>query len=139
MIYQLGLLTFFATFSAAETRWTDLLHLLSSVSPKGKLEDFHFCGIPTERISTFALPFLDVSEENTQFIQLQIHRHSKSCKKKGKEICRFVFPLPPMKETMILEHFDSNPIGDAVKTSKQSYKKVLEVMKSLAKDETSQM
>ena len=35
-------------------------------------------------------------------VNLQTHRHSKTCKKKGQEICRFNFPLPPMPHTMIL-------------------------------------
>ncbi|XP_053403150.1 uncharacterized protein LOC123564956 [Mercenaria mercenaria] len=212
VINQLGLPTFFATFSAAETRWTDLLALLckkngknfteddiadlswmekcdliqknpttcarhfhyrtqlflnnilrSSVSPIGKLEDYFIrvefqqrgsphlhClfwakdapvyGIDSdEKVIKFIgmniTTSSDVEDKSMQYIQLQVHRHSKSCKKKGKEICRYGFPLPPMKETKILEPFDSTTNKDVLKTSKQNYEKVMKVMKTLAKDE----
>ncbi|XP_033746958.1 uncharacterized protein LOC117332184 [Pecten maximus] len=41
-------------------------------------------------------------------IELQVHKHSKTCKKKGKAICRFGFPLPPLQQTMILEPLEEN-------------------------------
>ncbi|XP_062614811.1 uncharacterized protein LOC134276593 [Saccostrea cucullata] len=34
---------------------------------------------------------------------LQVHKHSQTCKKRGKAVCRFGFPLPPLEETLILE------------------------------------
>ena len=46
---------------------------------------------------------LDVNEEEKPFVEFQKHKHSKTCRKKGKAICRFGFPLPPMSCTMILE------------------------------------
>ena len=37
-------------------------------------------------------------------VNLQMHRHAKTCKKKNeKNICRFNFPLPPVQQTMILK------------------------------------
>ena len=38
-----------------------------------------------------------------ELVNLQLHRHAKSCKKQGHKICRFNFPLPPMPRTLILE------------------------------------
>ena len=32
----------------------------------------------------------------------QIHQHMQSCQKKGKAVCQFHFPKPPMKKTKIL-------------------------------------
>ena len=43
------------------------------------------------------------SDELTDLVNLQRHRHSKTCKKKGHNVCRFNFPLAPMSRTMILE------------------------------------
>ena len=34
-----------------------------------------------------------------ELINLQMHRHAKTCKKKGNKICRFNFPLPPMAKS----------------------------------------
>lgn len=36
-------------------------------------------------------------------INYQLHRHAQTCRKKGKDTCRFGFPIPPMKSTEILE------------------------------------
>lgn len=41
-----------------------------------------------------------------QLIDLQVHTHSKTCKKGGKAVCRFGFPLPPLRSTMLLEPLD---------------------------------
>lgn len=32
------------------------------------------------------------------------HRHARTCRKKGKAICRFNFPFPPMPSTVILQY-----------------------------------
>lgn len=39
-------------------------------------------------------------------VELQVHKHSKTCKKGGKTVCRFGFPLPPLPKTMLLEPLD---------------------------------
>ena len=44
--------------------------------------------------------------ELTKMIELQIHKHSKKCKKGGKAVCRFGFPLPPLPKRMLLEPLD---------------------------------
>ncbi|XP_061190534.1 uncharacterized protein LOC133198460 [Saccostrea echinata] len=43
-----------------------------------------------------------------QLVELQVHKHSKTCKKgsNGKSVCRFGFPLPPLPKTMLLEPLD---------------------------------
>ena len=46
------------------------------------------------------------SNEMEDLINLQMHRHAKTCKKAGQKICRFNFPLPPMPRTMILTPLD---------------------------------
>lgn len=37
-----------------------------------------------------------------------MHKHSQTCKKGGKDVCRFGFPLPPLEKTMILEPLDAD-------------------------------
>ena len=43
---------------------------------------------------------------NADFVNLQLHRHAKTCKRKGKNICTFHFPIFPMPLTMILKPLD---------------------------------
>ncbi|XP_062614791.1 uncharacterized protein LOC134276564 [Saccostrea cucullata] len=50
-----------------------------------------------------------LQENNSQMkclVELQVHKHSKTCKKGGKSVCRFGFPLPPLPKTMLLEPLD---------------------------------
>jgi hypothetical protein len=39
--------------------------------------------------------------------EAQTHKHSRTCRKKGQSICRFHYPLPPMKQTTILEPLEN--------------------------------
>lgn len=48
------------------------------------------------------------NEQISQLVNYQTHRHARTCKKKGKNICRFNFPLPPMPKTTILLPLDQN-------------------------------
>ena len=43
----------------------------------------------------------DVPEEHAEFLQYQQHQHSTTCRKKGKAVCRFGFPIPPIGKTCI--------------------------------------
>ena len=45
----------------------------------------------------------DQSDEMRELVNLQTHRHAKTCKKGGHKICRFNFPLPPVPRSEILE------------------------------------
>lgn len=38
-----------------------------------------------------------------ELINYQTQRHARTCRKKGRAICRFNFPLPPMPSTRILD------------------------------------
>ena len=43
---------------------------------------------------------------NADLVNVQLHRHAKTCKRKGQNICRFNFPIFPMPSTMILKPLD---------------------------------
>ena len=47
-----------------------------------------------------------MSQENEEYLQYQKHKHSKTCQKKGKPVCRFGHPIPPMRKTSILLPFE---------------------------------
>ena len=42
------------------------------------------------------------NEKTANLVSLQSHKHSRTCRKKGKPICRFGFPLPPLPRTLLL-------------------------------------
>ena len=49
---------------------------------------------------------------NADLVNLQLHRHAKTCKRKGKNICRFNFPIFPMPSTMILKPLDLSNLDE---------------------------
>ena len=103
--------------------------LKSNCEPIGKLRDFFYRvefqqrgsphihmlvwieNAPTleksseEEIVKFVDKYLTCSvndAETAHLVELQTHKHSRTCRKKGKAICRFGFPLPPLPRTMLL-------------------------------------
>ena len=77
----------------------------------------------------------DVPEEYKQYLALQKHKHSKSCRKGGtKPICRFGFPIPPMSKTMILEPLDPDTDTDL---HSKNFKNVQKVLKEIDGEEMS--
>ena len=56
-------------------------------------------------------------------VDLQTHKHSKTCRKKGKAVCRFGFPLPPLRKTVLLEPLDLD-----VDKYKKKYDKIQDKM-----------
>ena len=64
-----------------------------------------------EEIIQFVDNYLTCSTDDGEIgelVELQSHKHSKSCRKKGKAICRFGFPLPPLPRTMLLHPLDED-------------------------------
>lgn len=60
-------------------------------------------------------------------INYQTHRHARTCRKKGKPVCRFNFPMPPLPKTMILSpHLD-------VETSQheKNYQKIVDTLNNM--------
>lgn len=194
MIRQLGLPTWFMSLSAADTRWHDLLNILSQINnghtlskvdtdamswmektklvqkdpvscvryfdhrvqefintvlksnhePLGKVVDYfyrvefqqrgsphihmlvwientpHYKSHSVEEVTEFIDKYVSCDRDvDEQLVKLQVHKHSKSCRKKEKAVCRFGFPLPPMKNTTILE-----PLNDVDK--KKQFKALFE-------------
>ncbi|VDI66528.1 Hypothetical predicted protein [Mytilus galloprovincialis] len=70
--------------------------------------------------------------ENDSLVNLQVHKHSKTCRKKGHPICRFGFPLPPMKATVILEPLGEN---DDIEKYKAIYKEIQNEINTLHNSE----
>ena len=71
-----------------------------------------YCVDSEEDVLAYVDKHVSCSHEETQqleeLVNLQMHKHSKTCRKKGEPICRFGFPLPPMPNTVILEPLDDD-------------------------------
>ena len=67
-----------------------------------------------------------------ELINLQLHRHAKTCRKKGRDICRFNFPLLPMPSTMILQPLDLCNLKDKeIEHLKANLKKITDLLNSM--------
>ena len=205
MIRQLGIPTWFCSFSAAETKWHSLLRMLGSIihgrqysehdisnltshekckliksdpvtcaryfdhrvqiflttvlqsdsHPIGSIKDYFYRvefqqrGSPhihmliwvenapsksTHSHNTI-VSFIDSyitcekNEEMKKLINYQTHRHARTCRKKGKAICRFGFPIPPMKSSVILTGLDADFVGHA--KAKKDYDMIMNELEKM--------
>lgn len=72
--------------------------------------------------------------EIPDLVNYQTHRHSRTCRKKGKSICRFNYPIPPMLETKILVPLDKNQENITptfIAESKNRYEKICKKLNDL--------
>ncbi len=73
----------------------------------------------------------------TDLVNLQRHKHSKTCKKRGHAVCRFNFPLPPMPRTMILEPLCETDLDENVADIlKKALERIRTLLDSIKADET---
>ncbi|XP_053405183.1 uncharacterized protein LOC128558914 [Mercenaria mercenaria] len=104
-----------------QQRGSPHIHMIAWVQNSPKYNE---CSV--SEITAYVDQYLKSSSDNadmTDLIQLQIHQHSRSCKKKDVRKCRFGFPLPPLPETMVLE-----PLESDVDKYKKLYEKIQEKM-----------
>ena len=47
-----------------------------------------------------------------ELINYQTHRHARTCRKQGKTVHCFNFPIPPMKKIIILQPLDDSSVCD---------------------------
>lgn len=66
---------------------------------------------------------LDVDEETKDLVKLQSHKHSRTCRKEGKNVCRFNFPVPPMRTTRLI-----SPSVDPTLQDKKNYERIQELL-----------
>ncbi len=69
--------------------------------------------------------------ELIELVNRQTHRHSHTCKKKAKNICRFNYRQPPMRYTQILHPLDDDTPQTVVKTSKDLWKSIRDELNDL--------
>ena len=77
---------------------------------------------PEEGLVDFVDQYLTCSADNKEtaiLVNLQTHKHLRTCRKKGQPVCRFGFSLPPLPRTMLLY-----PLTEDVETYKKKYKEL---------------
>lgn len=91
-----------------------------------------------EKVVTFVDKYITFYKPNTSsemedLVNLQMHRHAKTCSKTGNKICRFNCPIPPMPETIILKRFEDSCYDErenkVIKENSENIKLVLDNMK----------
>lgn len=80
-------------------------------------------------IDKFISCSLDVCEEEKQYVQLQLHRHSRTCRKRGAAICRFNYPIPPFPVTCIL-----GPLKDVQNVDQDNFKRIQTLLNTITDD-----
>ena len=63
-------------------------------------------------------------------INLQTHRHSRTCRKGGKPVCRFGYPVPPMPTTTILVPLSDDEIADSHKSNFVTIQEALDALEN---------
>ena len=74
------------------------------------------------------------SSQKSQLINLQVHSHSRTCKKNNKPICRFNFPIPPMIETATLEPLPEDTDVESARKHRCHWDKIANFLKKFKKD-----
>ena len=74
----------------------------------------------------------DIPKHCETYLEYQKHRHSRTCRKGGKPICRFGIPFPPMRKTTIIKPYD----GEDRSVYEKHYARVQEYLTNIATDVT---
>ena len=96
--------------------------------------------IPMKRLSHLLINLSPGYKPNSlgemeNLVNLQMHRHAKTCKRSGNNIpvCRFNFPLPPMPRTIKLKPLEESSHNEKesklIKENSDKIKQVLDAMK----------
>ncbi len=79
----------------------------------------------TAFIDTWISTKVEVNEDEKKYLSYQIHKHSRSCRKRGEAICRFGIPFFPMQATTILKPLvDGEVDEERLETLKDSYQEL---------------
>ena len=89
-----------------------------------------------DRIITCSRP--DNNSELLELVNRQTHRHSHTCRKKSKNVCRFNYPQPPIRSIQILYLLDDDTSQTATRNRKDLWKDIKTKLNDLkeAKDVT---
>ena len=124
--YPIGQINDFFYRVEFQQRGSPHIHMLIWIKDAPKLD----CDSKNDVVA-FVDKYITCRKDATigDLVNYQTHRHAVTCRKKGKSVCRFGFPLPPMDKTCILEGLDQKQkCSDA---AKKNYSKVMTYLESL--------
>ena len=138
--------------------------LLSNLSPLGKIEDWFYrvefqqrgsphihmlvwikdaprFGVQSDaavvgyidQVITCSKTFND--PHLSELVVRQCHSHSRTCKKKNKMMCRFHFPQPPMRRTVILYPLSEDMSASEKESHKVEFRKLNEILNDMKEGE----
>jgi hypothetical protein len=84
-------------------------------------------------VSAFVNKYVTCLKDDSipEYVNYQTHSHAPTCRKQGKAICRFDFPIPPMPETHVL-----HPLVDQNNSLyTEMYERVIQFLNNLHKDD----
>ena len=70
-----------------------------------------------------------------ELVNRQTHRHSHTCRKKSKNVCRFNYPQPPMRSTQILYPLDDDTSETVIRSRKELWKDIKNKLNDLKEGE----
>ena len=114
-----------------QQRGSPHIHMLAWTQDAPKYADNDEAEV-LEYIDRVASCSTDVRVELKDDLDLQRHKHSRTCRKAGKPVCRFGIPFPPMQTTVIIKPY----IGEDRSVYEEYYKTVHEHLNNLEQDET---
>ena len=86
-----------------------------------------------DKITTCHKPVDDPELQN--LVNRQVHRHSHTCRKNTKSQCRFNYPQPAMKHTMILYPVDKDMPDDEIKMHKDNWQTIKNYLDNMKEGE----
>ena len=80
----------------------------------------------------------NVLETEQEYIEFQKHHHSQTCYKKikGKKVCRFGAPWPPMRHTVILRPLDADNEPEMLKEYKNLHNQMQEILAKMKPEDS---
>ena len=127
----LGVLQDFFYRVEFQQRGSPHIHMLAWIqgAPKyGENDDAEV----VEYIDRVASCSVDVPEDLQNVVEFQKHKHSRTCRKKGKPVCRFGIPFPPMRKTTVIQPY----VGEDRSIYEDYYTTVQEHLSKVDQDET---
>ena len=103
----LGFLSDFFYRVEFQQRGSPHIHMLAWIKDAPKYGEANEADV-VKYIDSIISCSADVPQDQKQFVDLQRHKHSRSCRKGGKAECRFGIPFPPMRETLILQPYTAD-------------------------------
>ena len=103
----LGVLDDFFYRVEFQQRGSPHIHMLARIKGSPKYGDNDDKEV-LEYIDHYASCSADVPLATKEFVDFQKHKHSRSCRKDGKPVCRFGIPFPPMRVTAIIQPYTAD-------------------------------